>query len=87
MRSLQSGWWELSADAREGFHALDREVPGGSTTLDLAWFACDGRRSVDEIAARVRDEGGEVDAPTLERFFGLAVALGAAAWVVEPAAR
>ena len=81
MRSLQVGWWSLPPAAREDLHALDRDVPGGSVTLDLAWYACDGRRSVDQIVACLADEGADVAVETLVRFFDLAVALGAAEWV------
>jgi hypothetical protein len=80
MRSLQEGWLELPAASREEMYALERDVAGGSTTLDLAWFACDGSRTVGEIAACLHDEGAEADASELERFFELAAELGASAW-------
>lgn len=80
MRSLQAGWLAVEDGVREAWRAMERDVPGGSTTLELAWMACDGSRSVDAIAACLADEGTDVDAAVLERFFDGAVALGAADW-------
>ena len=44
---------------------MEGAIPGGRTTLELAWAACDGNRTLEEIAhlawlesgARVRPEG------------------------------
>jgi hypothetical protein len=80
MRSLQAGWLELPAASRERWNELDRDAAGGSTALDLAWFACDGRRTLDEILGALADEGVETRRETLESFFALAVELGTAGW-------
>jgi hypothetical protein len=80
MRSLQPGWTELDGAARDRLHALEQAMPGGSTTLDLAWFAADGERSVDEIAERLADEGTTVEAAALEGWFDAIAATGACAW-------
>lgn len=80
MDPLQEGWGALTAQERERFAVLDGEVEGGSTALDLAWFACDGRRSVDEIAECVRDEGPAIATRHVTELFELAARLGASAW-------
>lgn len=80
MRSLQAGVLALEGAAREALDALDRDFPGGSVAMDLAWFACDGVRDLAAIATCVTDEGAECDAGALAALFEFAVAIGAAAW-------
>jgi len=73
IRSLLPGWRGLDASAREAFLALEGRMPGGSTALDLAWFACDGERSVEAIARLLAREGHPVPVPELTAWFdGLA---------------
>jgi hypothetical protein len=83
----------LAPDEREELRALIARVPGGSTTLELAWYACDGRRGLEEIRTLVRLDGGtEVNARggaagdlSLERFFAITARLGLSDWSAEPA--
>src|SRR5262249_28298760 len=83
MRWLAAGWDDLDEPARARLLAIEAEIPGGSTALDLAWFACDGVRDVGEIADLLAREGWPVDAARLEEWFDLACALGLSAWVVR----
>jgi hypothetical protein len=69
-----------SAAERERLVALDRDVTGGSGALDVAWFACDGERTLFEIAELVRDEGHDVSDADVTEFFELSAALGASGW-------
>ena len=55
---LWPGWSDLDADARECLRAVIDALPGGRATLDVAWAACDGRRTLGEIAALVEIETG-----------------------------
>ncbi|MCC6651134.1 MAG: DUF4910 domain-containing protein [Candidatus Eisenbacteria bacterium] len=80
MRLHQQGYASLRAAERERLVALDRDVAGGSGALDVAWFACDGERTLFEIAELVRDEGHEVSDGHVSEFFELAAAMGASAW-------
>lgn len=80
MRALQPGLAEAPADVRAAFLDVDASLPGGGATVDLAWFACDGRRTVGEIAALVQDEGAAADEAAVGRLFELTAALGASTW-------
>ncbi len=83
MRALQSGWVDLPEKLRERGEAFDREVPGGTTTLDLAWYACDGRRDLNAIAELLADEGAEVAVAVLADYFEFTTRLGVSAWRPE----
>jgi hypothetical protein len=87
-RHLLPGWEGLDAAAREAWLAADRDTPGGPLTLELAWYACDGRRDLTAIGEVVwletgqrppvgRDEGGEA---SLEGFFERTTRLGLSGW-------
>ena len=80
MRWLADGWDDLGEPARSRLLALETEIPGGSTALDLAWFACDGERGVGEIATMLAREGWSVGCERLTEWFELAATLGLAAW-------
>ena len=80
MRTLQPGADTAAADVREAWLAIDQRMPGGGTGVDLAWFACDGQRTVGEIAALLRDEGCPADEADVGRLFEITTALGASAW-------
>jgi hypothetical protein len=80
MRALQSGWAGLPRELRERGEAFDRDVPGGTTTLDLAWYACDGRRDLHAIAELLADEGAGVAVASLEDYFEFTSRLGVSAW-------
>ncbi len=80
MRALQAGMDTAPAEVRAAFLALDDELPLGSTAVDLAWFACDGRRTIGEIAALLHDEGCPIGEEGTGRLFETTAALGASAW-------
>ncbi len=80
MRTLQVGWNALPPDERARAEAFEAAFPGGTPALDLAWYACDGRRDVTEIADRLADEGFEVPPASVEAYFEITAALGASAW-------
>jgi hypothetical protein len=80
MRPLQSGWNDLPTSLRERGEAFDRDVPGGTTTLDLAWYACDGLRDLRAIAELLADEGADVEVGLLEGYFDFTSELGASTW-------
>ena len=80
MRWLADGWDRLNESERSRLLALEGAIPGGTTALDLAWFACDGERGVGDIAAMLAREGWPVAPEQLEEWFDLAAALGFTAW-------
>jgi hypothetical protein len=90
---LFPGHASLGGEEREQLHAFLARVPGGRVTLDIAWAACDGRRSIDEIAhltwletgtrLSISDEGEGSSAPLFE-FFRWTDRLGLTSW--NPAA-
>jgi hypothetical protein len=85
---LWPGYETLPAPEREELRALIAGFTGGSTPLEVAWYACDGTRDLDEIGRLVTIErGGPVPvrgaAPgecTLERYFTLTERLGLSHW-------
>ncbi len=92
-RHLLPGWEGLDEADRDGWRRLDATIAGGGTTLELAWYACDGRRTLEEIAHLVWLETGERVAPagdggskpSLQEFFERAAALGLCVWAEEEA--
>ena len=81
---LWPGYGMLAPADREELRRLLLDIPGGSTSLELAWAACDGKRSLGEIAALVALESCAAvpvgaDRPgerSLARFFGLTACMG-----------
>jgi hypothetical protein len=55
---LWPGHETLTRDERENLRALLDSLPGGRATLDIAWAACDGRRTLSEIGRLVGIETG-----------------------------
>lgn len=80
MRALQPGADMVDPEVREAFLALDERFASGSAGVDLAWFACDGRRTVGEIAALLGDEGCAAGEEDVGRLFEITAALDASAW-------
>jgi hypothetical protein len=89
---LWPGYELLPAAEREELHVLIERFPAGSTGLQVAWYACDGRRDLGAIAALVEVEcgspvaagGAAPGAVTLERFFTLTERLGVSHWGKRP---
>ncbi len=92
-RHLLAGWSRLGDEARDAWRSDEAHIPGGTTTLELAWYACDGIRTLDEIAHLVWLESGvevptvgqEGGAPGLREFFDRAASLELCAWERGPA--
>ena len=80
MRPLQVGWGSAPEAFRRRWESMERGMPGGTTALDLAWFASDGTRDLAEIADRLADEGTNVSPELLEDFIELLVEMGACEW-------
>ena len=76
LRHRLSGWDTLTSEECSAWRALERSIPEASTVLDLAWFACDGQRTVAEIAALVRLETGHDSLAPLIDFFRMTERLG-----------
>lgn len=75
-RHLVPGWERLSPAAREELRAFDAALEGPVPVTGIAWMACDGRRTVGEIADEVRLEGGPDDPGVVARWFDWTDALG-----------
>jgi hypothetical protein len=94
---LWPGYETLTREERERLRALFEALPGGRATLDIAWAACDGRRTLGEIARLVEIEtgltvpaaavGGGPTTATWHDVFGWMERLGLASRAPETAAR
>lgn len=80
MRSLCEGWDALPVAERLAWPALEQALPGGATTADLAWFACDGQRGIADLEAAIEREGQRIRPGALEAWFDGLVRLGSARW-------
>ena len=82
-RHLIEGYVSLSREERERFRRFEAEVTGGALTPDLAWLACDGQRTIDEIAQLVVLENGGSQPRTSQavaEFFEWTARLGRSGW-------
>lgn len=79
-RFLLAGWDTLPAAGREAWIADEADTPDGALLADIAWSACDGRRTLAEIVELVRLESGRQAPEFIERFFGRVEGLGLLAW-------
>jgi hypothetical protein len=68
-RHLLEGYAGLTAAERERWRQLDAGAAGPAPILDLAWFACDGRRTLDEIVRLVWIECGRHAPREIAEFF------------------
>lgn len=80
IRALLPGWDRLPASERDAWLDLEARIPGGGTALDLAWFACDGERTVPAIARLLQREGHAVTPADLEAWFHTLAALDLVRW-------
>ena len=69
---------------------MEGALPGGRTTMELAWSACDGGRTLEELAHMVwLESGAEVSPhgdgadPGLAELFERAREIGLAQWSEE----
>jgi hypothetical protein len=75
-RHLLPGFREWPEEERERWHRLDRSIPEAQTLAELAWFCCDGRRTIDDIAREVWLETGRHEPDHIEAFFDAAERAG-----------
>ena len=79
-RHLLPGWSRMSRQERERWHAGEVDVTGGQLLGELAWYACDGRRAVEEIARLVWLETGRHEPDAIAEFFARTASLGLSDW-------
>ena len=79
-RHLIEGYAGLDRVGRERYRRFEAGAPGGTLTLDLAWYACDGRRTLEEIAQLVWLETGTRAPETVAEFFEWTARLGRSGW-------
>jgi hypothetical protein len=77
-RHLLPGWSALPRAEREDWRRLELDTPDGELVADLGWAACDGRRTLAEIATLVWLETGHLAIDLLAASFGHASRLGLA---------
>lgn len=75
-RHLLPGFRELPEQERERWHRLDHSSANAEVLAELAWFCCDGRRTIDDIAREVWLETGWHEPETIETFFDAAERAG-----------
>jgi hypothetical protein len=80
---LLPGFERLPPAERAAWGGIESAIPGGRTTLELAWAACDGSRTLEEIAHLVWLESGAAvkpagaaEQPGLRELFGRLERLG-----------
>jgi hypothetical protein len=75
-RHLLPGWRALPRAARERWRTREAEVEDGATLTDLAWYACDGTRTLADIVREVWLETGRNEPGFVAEFFALTASLG-----------
>ena len=65
-----------SREEREAVRRLEHTTPGAPTVFEVAWYACDGRRTLGEIAALVELETGHAVGDAIIEFFEWAARRG-----------
>ena len=79
-RHLIEGFGALSRADRERFRRFEIGATEGTLVFDLAWAACDGARSIDEIARLVWLETGIHAPQRIAEFFEWTTRLGRSGW-------
>lgn len=79
-RHLLAGWSALGREQRERWREREEAVGDGALLCDLAWYACDGTRRVDEIARLVWLESGRHEPEFIAEFFARTAVLGLSDW-------
>ena len=78
---LLPGWRSLSPDEREAWRRIELATADAALLGDLAWQACDGTRSIEEISELVRLETGRNAHRLVIELFDLTARLGLSDWV------
>jgi hypothetical protein len=88
-RYLIEGWDALPRETREGWRHREAGIGDGLALAEIAWYACDGTRTVDDIAALVWLESGRHEPAFVDELFALTARLGLSDWAAarEPADR
>jgi hypothetical protein len=89
-RHLIEGFATLPRDEREAWRRAEEDMPDGLRLAELAWYACDGRRDLGEIARLVWYETGREELDYLSDFFRFTARLGLSDWAeseVDPCSR
>jgi hypothetical protein len=79
-RHLLSGFEALGPGERAAWRGFEAEVPDATLVFELAWFACDGRRTLAEIAEVVWIETGRSEPDAIGEFFNWTARLGLSDW-------
>ena len=74
-RHLLAGYASLSPARKEAWRALEATTPDALLLSEIAWYACDGRRTLADITERVWLETGRDEPAFLEAFFRYAEGL------------
>jgi hypothetical protein len=80
LKHLAPGWHDQPRAAREAYRALEIATPGAPTVFELAWYACDGSRTIDQIARLVWLETGISAGDRIAAFFMWAAGCGWSDW-------
>lgn len=75
-RHLISGFETLTPAERAAFRALESRLDDPVHLFELAWFAADGTRTLDDIARLVWIECGKHEPAAIDAFFGWMARLG-----------
>jgi hypothetical protein len=86
-RYLIEGWVHLGRDEQEAWRALEESTPDGLLIGEIAWCACDGTRTIDEIARLVWLETGHRVPAFVARLFAWTERLGVSGWAAPVAGR
>ncbi len=79
-RHLIEGFGTLPPEIRERWRRSEQGADPRRRLHDLAWAACDGRRSLPEIARLVWLEAGRHEPEAIEAFFEWTARLGLSEW-------
>ena len=75
-RHLLPGYETLPRSTRERWRTLEAGVPDSLLLAELAWYACDGRRTLAEVGELIELETGRNEPEYVEQFFELTSELG-----------
>jgi hypothetical protein len=83
-RHLVAGHPALPREARERLRRLELDTPSAPTVFELAWYACDGARSLSAIADLVEIESGVQCGAAIAEWFEWTVLVGLSEWATSP---
>ncbi|HYM80800.1 MAG TPA: DUF4910 domain-containing protein [Candidatus Limnocylindria bacterium] len=79
-RHLLPGFDRSDKETRERWHRLDAQAADAAVLASVAWYACDGRRTLGEIAEIAWLETGQEAPDFLATFFAATAKLGLSTW-------